>query len=59
VEQDDLPTPRGSDNDDDESFTGQVGLIFGAVIIVALLFAVGAFFALGGMHAIHWLLSRL
>ncbi len=59
LEKDDLPAQKNPENeDDDQSFTGQIGLLFGAVIIVAILLGFGAFFALGGIHAIEWLWTR-
>ena len=57
---DDTPPPsKPTEIDEDEdTVEGQTGRIFGAIVIVAILLALGAFFGLGGIHAIQWLWSH-
>ncbi len=56
---DDVVRTARSYADDDESFVGQIGYIFGAMTIAALLLAAGAFFALGGIRMLAWVARLL
>lgn len=57
VDEDDLP-PQKTDEDDD-SFSGQLGLVFGGVVVAVLLLALATVLSFGGIQSIAWIKAHL
>lgn len=57
MDKDDLP-PQMVD-EDDETFSGQLGLVFGGVVVAVLVLMLATVLSFGGIQSIAWIRALL
>lgn len=57
MDEDDLPPQKAEE--DDESFSGQLGLVFGGIVVAVLLIALATVLSFGGIQSIAWVKTHL